>query len=170
MAVLEQRREQRDAAREAVHAAELDPAVDAARLALLRRRHAVVTREHIDEARELIGLLGMPIVLAPAECEAQCASLCERGLVATVASEDMDTLAFGSPRVLRNLLAPPSRQQDIFEIELATALHELGLSRTQFVDLCILLGSDYMPSIDGARAVLACMHADGRAHAQASVT
>lgn len=40
---------------------------------------------------------------APSEAEATCAALAKSGLVWATATEDMDALAFGSPRLLRHL-------------------------------------------------------------------
>ena len=53
----------------------------------------------------LLKLMGMPVVEAPCEAEAQCAALAKAGKVYAAASEDMDTLTFGAPRLVRGALA-----------------------------------------------------------------
>lgn len=65
------------------------------------------------------------------------------------ASEDMDTLTFGSPVLLRHLTFSEQRKLPIEEFRLDVALEDLGLTHEQFVDLCILLGCDYCDSIRG---------------------
>lgn len=47
----------------------------------LTRRTVKVTREHNEECRRLLTLMGIPWVVAPSEAEAQCAELCRGGLV-----------------------------------------------------------------------------------------
>ena len=71
------------------------------------------------------------------------------GLVYGVGSEDMDTLTFGSPILLRHLTASEAKKLPITEISLLAALEGLGISMDSFVDLCILLGCDYCESIKG---------------------
>lgn len=62
-----------------------------------------VTQENTKEAIDLLRLMGVPVVQAPGEAEAQCAWMCREGLVDLVASEDMDTLTFGTPKLIRGL-------------------------------------------------------------------
>ena len=45
---------------------------------------------------------------APSEAEAQCAALCKQGAVYAMASEDMDSLTFATPRLVRQLMSPAS--------------------------------------------------------------
>ncbi len=40
-----------------------------------------VTREHNEECRRLLKLMGVPVLEAPGEAEAQCAQLCKDKLV-----------------------------------------------------------------------------------------
>ena len=60
-----------------------------------------LTREMVDEARELLRLLGIPTVQAPAEGEAQAAYMAQKPGVWGAASKDYDTLLFGAPRLVR---------------------------------------------------------------------
>lgn len=48
--------------------------------------------------------MGMPVVDAPSEAEAQCAELVKAGKVFATATENMDALPFGSTVLLRNML------------------------------------------------------------------
>jgi flap endonuclease-1 len=49
--------------------------------------------------------MGVPYVEAPGEAEASCAALVKAGKVFATASEDMDSLTFGSTVVLRHMTA-----------------------------------------------------------------
>ncbi|KAJ8752344.1 hypothetical protein K2173_003980 [Erythroxylum novogranatense] len=113
------------------------------------KRTVKVTKQHNEDCKKLLGLMGVPVIQAPSEAEAQCAALCKSGKVYAVASEDMDSLTFGAPRFLRHLMDPSSRKVPIMEFEITKILEELNLSMDQFIDLCILSGCDYCDSIRG---------------------
>ena len=65
------------------------------------------------------------------------------------ASEDMDSLTFGSSILLRNMMTSEAKKMPIREIHLDKVLETLCLSHSEFVDLCILMGCDYTDSIKG---------------------
>ncbi|RAL10523.1 multifunctional nuclease RAD27 [Aspergillus homomorphus CBS 101889] len=111
------------------------------------RRTVRVTREHNAECKKLLSLMGIPYIDAPTEAEAQCAVLARAGKVYAAASEDMDTLCFETPILLRHLTFSEQRKEPIQEIHLSRALEGLGMDRKQFIDLCILLGCDYLEPI-----------------------
>ncbi|KAJ8064002.1 hypothetical protein OCU04_007845 [Sclerotinia nivalis] len=111
------------------------------------RRTVRVTREHNAECQKLLKLMGIPYIIAPTEAEAQCAVLARAGKVYAAASEDMDTLCFDSPILLRHLTFSEQRKEPIQEVILEKVLTGLNMDRKQFVDLCILLGCDYLDPI-----------------------
>ena len=67
------------------------------------RRLVKVLPEHNEEAKKLLRLMGIPVLTAPCEAEAQATELVKAGKVFAVASEDMDCLTFDCPMLLRNL-------------------------------------------------------------------
>lgn len=111
------------------------------------RRTVRVTREHNAECKKLLKLMGIPYIDAPTEAEAQCAVLARAGKVYAAASEDMDTLCFEAPILLRHLTFSEQRKEPIQEIHLSRALEGLDMDRAKFIDLCILLGCDYLEPI-----------------------
>ncbi|TPX08150.1 uncharacterized protein E0L32_010217 [Thyridium curvatum] len=111
------------------------------------RRTVRVTKEHNAECQRLLKLMGIPYIIAPTEAEAQCAVLARAGKVYAAASEDMDTLCFDAPILLRHLTFSEQRKEPIQEIFLDKVLEGLNMERKQFVDLCILLGCDYLDPI-----------------------
>ncbi|PRQ42543.1 putative spleen exonuclease [Rosa chinensis] len=113
------------------------------------KRTVKVTKQHNEDCRRLLRLMGVPVIEAPSEAEAQCAVLCKAGKVYAVASEDMDSLTFGAPKFLRHLMDPSSRKIPVMEFDVAKVLEELNLTMDQFIDLCILSGCDYCDSIRG---------------------
>lgn len=121
-------------------------AADAARF---ERRTVHATKEHNEEAKRLLKLMGIPVIEAPSEAEATCAALVKSGKVWASGSEDMDTLTFGSLVLLRHLTAGDQKKNPIMEIDLTKALQQLELTNDEFIDLCILLGCDYCTPIRG---------------------
>ncbi|WVR04460.1 flap endonuclease 1 [Kwoniella sp. DSM 27419] len=115
----------------------------------LARRQVRVTKEHNEECKKLLALMGIPVVTAPGEAEAQCAELARAGKVYAAGSEDMDTLTFHSPILLRHLTFSEAKKMPISEINLEVALQDLEMSMDQFIELCILLGCDYLEPCKG---------------------
>lgn len=104
------------------------------------------TKENND-CKRLLNLMGIPIVEAPCEAEAQAAALCRSGEVWGVGTEDMDALTFACPVLIRKMTFANASKSDVQQMEYAKAIEGLGLTHDQFVDLCILLGCDYCDSI-----------------------
>lgn len=61
----------------------------------------------------------------------------------------MDTLTFSAPILYRHLTFSEARKTPISEINLEKALEGLEMDMSQFIDLCILLGCDYLEPIKG---------------------
>ncbi|CAO3633000.1 unnamed protein product [Mucor hiemalis] len=128
----------------------LDEATETGNLEDINRftkRTVKVTREHNDECKRLLKTMGIPYVEAPCEAEAQCAELAKSGKVFAAASEDMDTLTFKTPRMMRHLTFSEARKLPIDEIDLDKVLEGFGFDMTQFIDLCIMMGCDYTETI-----------------------
>jgi flap endonuclease-1 len=117
-----------------------------------------LTRDMVEEAKTLLGHLGIPWVQAPSEGEAQAAFLARRGDVWAAGSKDYDSLLFGAPRLVRFLAVRsteflPSRggSRDVPPeiLDLEENLQVLGLTREQLVDVAILVGTDFNEGIKG---------------------
>ncbi|XP_023191598.1 probable flap endonuclease 1 homolog [Xiphophorus maculatus] len=96
---------------------------------------------------ELLKRMGVPVIQAPGDAEAQCARLVRDGVVDAVASEDMDTLPFGANVLIRQLNA--KKDSEVVEYSLPRLLEKLQITHEELVDLCILLGCDYCDKIPG---------------------
>lgn len=120
-------------------------------IAKFEKRMTRVTKKQNEEAIKLLELMGIPIVRSPGEAEAQCAELCKGGLVYATATEDMDALTFGTPRLVRRLTASQAHQKQmpIHEFNLEAGLEGLEFTMEQFIDFCILCGCDYTNTIRG---------------------
>jgi flap endonuclease-1 len=144
---LEKRKERRDEAQ-----ANLDKATEAGEVENVEKfskRLVKVTKEHGDDCRKLLKLMGIPYVEAPCEAEAQCVELVKGGICYAIGTEDMDTLTLGGDVLLRHLTFSEARKMPIKEFHLQKVLEGLKLSHQEFVDLCILMGCDYCDTIKG---------------------
>eukprot|EP00903_Cladosiphon_okamuranus_P016676 g15377.t1 len=112
------------------------------------KRLVRVTRDHNEDCKKLLSLMGVPVVTAPSEAEAQCAALAREGVVYGTATEDMDALTFQTPKLLRRMTFS-GVSQPILEVDYQKLLQGLELSHEKFVDLCVLCGCDYTGSIKG---------------------
>lgn len=133
----------------------LEDATDQAEKIKQERRLVRVTPEHNREAQDLLKLMGIPFVIAPSEAEAQCAELAKTGKVYAAASEDMDTLCYRTPYLLRHLTFSEAKKEPVQELDTEKVLESLNLTIEQFIDLGILLGCDYIESIRGIGPVTA---------------
>ncbi|KAM4722071.1 flap endonuclease 1 [Rhinophrynus dorsalis] len=144
---LAKRSERRAEAEKLLEAAQ--EAGEAENIEKFNKRLVKVTKQHNEECKKLLTLMGVPYVDAPCEAEATCAALVKAGKVYAAATEDMDALTFGTPLLLRHLTASEAKKLPIQEFHLNRALQDIGITYEQFVDLCILLGSDYCETIRG---------------------
>lgn len=108
--------------------------------------------EILDDSKRLILSMGLPVVQAPSEGEAQAAYMAARGDVYIVGSQDYDSLLFGAPRVVRNLAITGKRKlprKNIYvdvepeEMILEEELARLGINRKQLVEIGIMCGTDF---------------------------
>ncbi len=118
-----------------------------------------ITNEIVDSARMLLTYMGIPVIQAPEEGEAQAAYMAAKGDVWAVASQDYDSLLFGAPRLVKNLTISgrrkmPGRNEyrevNIELLDLQRLFESTGLeNQRQLVDLGILIGTDYNKGING---------------------
>jgi flap endonuclease-1 len=113
------------------------------------KRLTRVTKQHNADVKELLRLMGVPVVEAPSEAEGQCAELAKKGKVWGVATEDMDVLTFQTPYQLKKLTMAASRKEPIQLIEYQKILDGLEITKDQFIDLCVLCGCDYCDAVKG---------------------
>ena len=105
------------------------------------------TKESEDCIR-LLEMMGVPVIRAPCEAEAQAAALARAGKVYATATEDMDALTFRTPIQVRKM-GFSDKKAPIQTINYDKTLIGLGINHDQFVDLCILMGCDYCDTIRG---------------------
>ncbi len=117
-----------------------------------------ITPEIIQESKELLDAMGIPHIDAISEGEAQAAYMALKGIVNHSASQDYDSLLFGSPHHIRNLTLSgrrklPGRNTYVEvtteEIDLKKSLDKLGITREQLIWIGLLTGTDYNDGVKG---------------------
>ncbi len=111
-----------------------------------------ITDEIIQESKDLLRALGIPIVQSPSEGEAQASWIAKKEAYA-VASQDYDSLLFGAPILIQNLAL--SRKRRLASgayvpiepelIELEHVFNTLQINHDQLICLGILSGTDFNP-------------------------
>ena len=111
-----------------------------------------LNEEMIRESKELLEAMGIAVVQAPGEGEAQAANLAKKEGIYASASQDYDSLLFGAPKLIRNLTLAKKRKTisgwieikpEIIELE--NVLNFLEINLDQLICLGILVGTDYNP-------------------------
>jgi flap endonuclease-1 len=110
----------------------------------LQKKTVRLTKEQMAECRDVLRLMGMPVIEAPGEADPQCAYLVREEIADGVISEDMDLLAFGCKRLVRGTTRDRANVYNLDRL-----LDKLDISYHQFIEMCILMGSDYCPTIEG---------------------
>ncbi|MEW5936209.1 MAG: flap endonuclease-1 [Candidatus Thermoplasmatota archaeon] len=147
---IEGRRQRRQEAEAEWHAALEEGDMERARTKAMQSTR--LTSAMVEEAVALLDALGIPHVHAPGEGEAQASHMASKGDVWAAASQDYDSLLFGTPRLVRNLTISGRRKvprRNIYVsvqpemVESKGVLDALGITREQLVDLGILVGTDF---------------------------
>ncbi len=117
-----------------------------------------LTPEMIEDANKLLDALGIPYIMAPSEGEAQISHMVKKGELWACASQDWDSLLFGSKFLVRNLSisgrkkVPRTRVFKLIKpqiIDLNENLKTLGINQKQLIIIGMLIGTDYCDGVRG---------------------
>jgi len=107
---------------------------------VLKKQFVYITREKIDEVKDLIRAYGATYYDAPGEADELCAQLVIKNKVWACLSEDMDMFVYGCQRVIRyiSLLNHTIVLYDNKEI-----LNTLQMTQKELREICVISGTDY---------------------------
>lgn len=115
-----------------------------------------LTSDMLEESKQLLTYMGVPVIQAKSEGEAQSAYMVTQGDAWGCASQDYDTLLFGAERLIRNFAVSRSKKVkdtrvtlDIEYLSLSKLLENLNITREQLIEMGILIGIDYFEGIKG---------------------
>lgn len=151
---------------------------DTKRALSMASRSSRLGRDMVEESKALLDALGVPWLAAPGEGEAQMARMVSEGRVWAGASQDFDSLLFGTTTLVRNLTLagkrrlPSGKTQEVVPeiVSLGEVLSALGLTRAQLVDVAVLVGTDFNDGVRGIgpKRALAAIRRTGSLEALAS--
>ncbi|MBI4209914.1 MAG: flap endonuclease-1 [Candidatus Diapherotrites archaeon] len=112
----------------------------------------------VSDAKQLLVLMGFPVVQAPGEGEAQVVAMAMAGRIDGCVSQDYDSLLFGAPVLYRNVGVSGKRKvpgRNIYadvepeKIILEKVLSENGITRRKLIWLAMLVGTDFNEKFPG---------------------
>jgi len=147
----EKREEIKDEAREKYEQAKEEENVE--EMGKYARQIVHLDKQKIEESKELLEAMGIAVIQAPGEGEAQASYIAKQDDdVYAIASQDYDCLLFEAPRLIQNLTLARKRKtvSGYVEIkpqliELNHVLKEMNLTQEQLICIGILSGTDYNP-------------------------
>lgn len=110
----------------------------------MRKQLFTISRRDFATTRALFDILKVPYFHAPMEAETMCADLCRQNKVDAVLSEDTDVLAYGAPVFLTKL---NTGDATCLRIKHVDVLEKMGMTADEFLDFCIMCGTDYNKNI-----------------------
>lgn len=117
-----------------------------------RRKTVKLSDRQIRDIMTLLDMFAIPYMALDIEADVVCAKLVKFGFVDYCISNDVDLLAFGCTKIIRNM---KFRDDEIEVFDYNQIINDMDLTHEQFIDLCIMLGCDYTPRIIGIKSDLA---------------
>lgn len=102
--------------------------------------------DELTALNKLFDMCGVPHMVSPSEAETMCASMALNGKVDAVISNDSDVCAYGVKKFLYDTNA---LNETCVEIDHDQVCQALELTPDQFLDFCIMCGTDYNDNITG---------------------
>lgn len=115
------------------------------KLKSMLKQSSSVSSDQMNECKELLRILNIPVIEALQEADPVCAHLTKINLADSVSSEDMDILTFGAKQLVTKLSAKDTCTKYV----LSEILEGLDVTLEQYIDISILLGCDYTCTISG---------------------
>lgn len=120
--------------------------MDYQELLKLYQKSINVTYNEIQNLQKFLDLLNIPYIVANNEADDMLAYLYHQKIIQACQSDDMDMLPKGCGNFIQ------ITNIGVVQYLLSEILQELKLTQNQFIDMCVLLGSDYytdyLPKID----------------------
>ena len=94
----------------------------------------------INNLINLFNIFNVPFVRATGEADVLISDLYKKNIISLCLSEDTDLLTFGCKKIIKIY------KKQIYEYDLDLILKNMDINYNQFIEICILLGCDYLQS------------------------
>jgi hypothetical protein len=121
-------------------------------LKALKRKFIRLHDADFERVKTLLTALGVNYIVAPGEADVMCAQMVLRRKAYACASDDTDLFVYGCSRVLRHLNL---MDQTMTMYDMSKILELLGMSMTEFRQVCVVSGTDY--TISNAQNNMNCI-------------
>lgn len=148
---IKKRKERKDEAKERYEEAKKEEDVESMRK--YSSQFVKITPEILSDSKALLRAMGIPVIEANGEGEAEASFLVRNKKAWAAGSQDYDALLFGASKLVRNLTLARKRRTSsglyvevkIELIELEDVVNKLGVDLDQLICLGILVGTDFNP-------------------------
>ena len=110
----------------------------------LIRQKVSITSDDIEAVKEMCRILKFPFYTAKQEAESLCTFLCKQGKVDAVVTEDSDVLAYGVPCWISGI----DYDGSCLVVESKVIQESSGLTEQEWMDFCIMCGTDYNHTVE----------------------
>jgi len=107
-----------------------------------------ITKKIIDTLKEMFDIIGIKYIHSKDQIEADlvCTEMVKQNIADIMITDDLDPLALGCPKTLRDFTYDINKEPT--EYNLDEIIKDIGLlSYEQFVDICLICGTDYTTKI-----------------------
>lgn len=108
-----------------------------------------ITIEDLEKCYNFLDAFNVQYIIAPGEAETTCVELCLRNQVDCVLSDDSDLYAYQCPVFLTKF---DSSTGICKRIRFEKIIEEIKIKKEEFLDFCILCGTDYNPGISANKS------------------
>lgn len=113
-------------------------------IAKLEKCNIKITAEKVACLKELFKEYNIHFIEAPCEAEKFCAWLVNKGYSDAVMTEDTDVIPLNAKKIIRSFSISDSTLETV---DLDILKNKLNFDNNKIIDLCILLGCDYLSTI-----------------------
>jgi 5'-3' exonuclease len=107
---------------------------------ILKKKFIYISKNDIEDVKNLIRYYGATYYDAPGEADELCALLVIKNKVWACLSEDMDMFVYGCPYIIRYLSL---LNHTVVLYDMKNILENLSMSQSELREICILSGTDY---------------------------
>lgn len=109
------------------------------------QKNFTINKNILTNLYQMLRLMGIQYIKANGEADNLGSMLSKNEIVGGLITEDWDALPFGCKNLIKNF----GTKEGMYTVNIQNLLESLKLTQEEFIDVCILLGTDFCPTISG---------------------